>query len=265
MELKLILTAAGVLGGIGIVLGSLLAYVSEKMKVEIDPKLEATIEALPGLNCGACGYASCEEAAEAIVKEEVSLNVCLAGGEETAKTLAEVYGVSVESPVYTTKSVVHCGKGRNEVDKKFIYNGERSCFAAQLSTGGDVPCSYGCIGFGDCVAACPFNAVTLDERGLPVFDNEKCPRCGLCVKACPRNLIELIPISGRIVIACSNKDIGKETREVCDVGCIACRICERQCSGTYVVKDNLAVVNYEKSEQGLACVEKCPTKCIKVT
>ncbi len=264
MNYGLIFTAAGILGGIGIILGGLLAYVSVRMRVEIDPKLEATIEALPGLNCGACGYAGCEEAAEAIVKGEVSLNVCLAGGEETTKALSEVYGVSIEAPVYTTKPVVHCGKGRNEVEKRFIYNGEMSCFAAQLSTGGDIPCSYGCIGFGDCISSCPFDAIYLDERGLPVFIDEKCTRCGLCVKACPRNLIDLVPKSAKVIIACSNKDIGKETRKVCDVGCIACRICEKQCPETYIVKDNLALVDYEKSEAGFPCVEKCPTKCIKV-
>lgn len=264
MELTLVILASATLGLLGALLGGLLAFAGEKMKVEVDPKLEALIEALPGLNCGACGYVGCEAAAEAIMKGEAPLNMCIAGGEETAKTVGAVFGVEVEKVAVTTLPVVHCGKGRNKVEAKFNYNGQKTCTVVQLSTGGDIPCSYGCLGYGDCVNVCPFDAVKLDQDGLPVFDLEKCTRCGLCVKACPRNLIELITNKAGIYVACTNRDKGKEVRDVCDIGCISCKLCEKNCPNAAIVVNNeLAEVDYEKCKVALVCVEKCPTKCIK--
>jgi Na+-translocating ferredoxin:NAD+ oxidoreductase RNF subunit RnfB len=263
MNLTLILEAAGVLGGLGLIIGALLAYVGEKMKVEVDPRVEEVFEKLPQLNCGACGYAGCELAASAMVKGETVPSACVVASEEALNDIARVLGVEATRKGYTIKPVVHCGKGRNATEAVFEYSGVKTCSAAN-QFGGDVPCSYGCLGYGDCVAVCPFDAVHLNEDGLPEFDLDKCTRCGLCVNACPRNLIEMITMEAGIYVACSNKDIGKNVRAVCDVGCIACRICEKNCpNGAFKVENNLAYVDYEKCKLAFVCVEKCPTKCIK--
>lgn len=263
MDVRLIVSAAGVLGGLGIVIGALLAYVGEKMKVKVDPRVEQIYELLPQLNCGACGFAGCEQAAESIARGDSPPTTCVVAGEEELKLIGSIIGVEVGKKEYTTKPVVHCGKGRNNVEPVFEYNGLKTC-AAVNALGGDVPCSYGCLGFGDCVSACPFDAVHIGPDGLPEFDLDKCTRCGLCAKACPRGLISFIPQKAGIYVACSNKDIGKKVREVCDVGCIACRICERNCpNGAFKVEENLARVDYDKCQLALVCVEKCPTRCIK--
>lgn len=264
MDLTTIIFAIAILGGLGVVIGAALAYVGEKMKVEMDPRFERVVDILPGLNCGACGYAGCEAAAEAIVSGDAPLNICIVGGEEELKLLGELFGEEVGAQETTTKPVVHCGKGRENVEPLFEYSGEKSCEVVDITTGGDVPCSYGCLGYGDCVEACPFDAMWIGEDGLPEFDLDKCTRCGLCVEACPRNLIELIPKKGGINVLCSNKDSGKNVRAVCDVGCIACKLCERNCPNeAFSVKDYLAEVDYDKCKLALVCVEKCPTKCIK--
>lgn len=263
MGIDLVLNAVLALGALGLVIGFALAYVGEKMKVEIDPKVEQIFELLPQLNCGACGYAGCELAAAAIARGEAPPTACVVGGEEELKLIGSILGVDVSKKEYTTKPVVNCGKGRNNVEPVFVYNGEKTCKAVQ-TLGGDVPCSYGCLGYGDCMRACPFGAITMGSDGLPVFDLNKCTRCGLCVQACPRGIISMIPIKAGIYVACSNKDIGKLVREVCDAGCIACRICEKNCpNSAFKVENNLAEVDYEKCQLALVCVEKCPTKCIK--
>ncbi|MCX7831704.1 MAG: RnfABCDGE type electron transport complex subunit B [Actinobacteria bacterium] len=263
MDISLVLQAVAVLGGLGLLIGALLAYVGEKMKVQIDPKVEKIFELLPQLNCGACGYAGCELAAEAIAKGEAPPNACLVGGEEELKLIGNLLGLKVEKKLYSDKPVVNCGKGRNEVETQFEYEGLKTC-AAVNAMGGDIPCSYGCLGFGDCVRVCPFDAVHIGEKGLPVFDLEKCTRCRLCEKACPRKIISFVPNDAGIYVACSNKDIGKNVREVCNVGCIACKICEKNCpNSAFKVEENLAKVDYDKCQLALVCVEKCPTKCIK--
>ncbi len=264
MNLTLILEAVAVLGGLGIVLGGLLAYVGEKMKVHIDPKVEAIFEVLPQLNCGACGYAGCEAAAQAIAEGKAPPDACVVGGEEELKFIGEVLGVQVTKTGYTVKPVINCGKGRNTVEPVFEYTGEKTCYAVQKQFNGDIPCSYGCLGYGDCERVCPFDAITMDESGLPLIDLDKCTRCGICVKTCPRGIIQMIPQKGGIYVACSNPEIGKNVRAVCDSGCIACRICEKNCpNSAFSVENNLARVDYEKCQLALVCVEKCPTKCIK--
>lgn len=263
MEFNLVFQAIAVLGGIGLVIGSLLAYVGEKMKVQVDPLVEKVFDLLPQLNCGACGYAGCEQAAVAIAKGDAPVSACVVGGEEEIKLLSSILGVEAEKKAHTTKPAVKCGKGRNDVQPVFDYIGEKTCFALN-AIGGDIPCSYGCLGLGDCMKACPFGAITLNDKGIPEFDLSKCTRCGLCVKACPRNIIALIPQKAGIFVACSNPEIGKNVREVCDSGCIACRLCEKNCPNSAIkVENNLAVVDYEKCSVALVCVDKCPTKCIK--
>jgi electron transport complex protein RnfB len=261
MDLALIFKAVATLGGLGLIFGGLLEVASKKFAVEVDPRVEKVMEILPGLNCGACGYAGCEGAAEAIVKGIVSVDVCNVGGPEAAEKIAELLGVKIEKKE-ATKPFLKCGGGRRVVNLKFEYDGVKDCALIHSLNGGDLACSYGCLGYGNCERACPFDALHIVD-GLPQFNDEKCVRCGLCVQACPRNLIELIPEKAGLGNACSSKDKGKVVRKICSVGCIACGACVKVCeSGAIQLIDNLAVIDYKKCTACLKCVEKCPTKCL---
>jgi electron transport complex protein RnfB len=257
----LILKSIGTMGGLALALGTFLFIASKKFHVETDPRVERVLSILPGLNCGACGYSGCEGAAEAIAKGAVSVDVCSVGGAEAAEKIADLLGVKIEVKE-AAKPFLKCGGGRKVVEAKFDYDGVKDCLIAQSLNGGDLSCSYGCLSYGDCERACPFDALRIID-GLPQFDDEKCVRCGLCVKACPRNLIELIPEKAKLGNACSSKDKGKVVRKICKVGCIACGACVKICeSGAIQLVDNLAIIDYEKCTACLKCVEKCPTKCL---
>ncbi len=147
------------------------------------------------------------------------------------------------------------------------YEGVSSCMAASLLYGGDTACTFGCLGMGDCVAVCQFDALSMDkETGLPVVDEAKCTACGACVRACPKNLFELRkkgPKSRRIFVSCMNKDKGALARKGCAVACIGCGKCEQVCAfDAITIKDNLAYINYNACRFCRKCVEVCPTNSI---
>jgi len=250
-----------VLGLLGFIFASLLGLAASYFKVEEDPRLAQIVEALPGSNCGACGSASCHNFAERLLKGEVQVNGCVAGGEVVAKKLAEIMGVE-ELAIHKKIAAVHCGAKEDQRKKKAIYSGVKTCAAANLVDNGGLLCRYGCLGYGGCFEVCPFDAIKM-VKGLPLIDPEKCTGCGKCVAACPRGIISLVPYDFRVVVACSSHDRGAETRKICPVGCIACKICEKQVSEVFKVVDNLAIIDYSKV--GVDCtpaIEKCPVKCI---
>ncbi|MGB9586462.1 MAG: RnfABCDGE type electron transport complex subunit B, partial [Anaerolineales bacterium] len=224
--MEIFLASILVLGLLGFMFAALLGLAADYFKVEEDPRLVQVVEALPGTNCGACGSASCYNFAERLLAGEVQVNGCVAGGEEVAKKLAEIMGVE-ELAVHKKIAAVHCGAKENQRKKKAVYSGVKTCAAANLVDNGGLLCSYGCLGYGDCFNVCPFDAIEM-KGGLPVIDPEKCTGCGKCVAACPRKIISLIPYNFRIIVACSSRDRGAETRKICPVGCIACKICEKQ-------------------------------------
>ncbi len=258
----MIITAIIVLGLLGFIFAGLLALAANYFTIEEDPRLAAILAILPGANCGACGAAGCHAFAEKLVKGEVLVSGCLAGGADIAKKLADVMGLEQVTDVHKQIAAIHCGAIASQRKTKANYNGVKTCRAATLVDSGGLACGFGCLGYGDCACVCPFDAIAMRD-GLPVVDPEKCTACGKCVLACPRTIISIIPADFKVVVACSSRDKGAETRKSCPVGCIACKICEKEVPEVFKIDDNLAGIDYTK--KGISCdvaITKCPTKCI---
>ena len=227
---------------IGFVAGVGLSLASKFMAVPVDEKQEKIAEALPGANCGACGYSGCDGYAAAIASGEAEPNLCAPGGAAAAAAIAEILGVEVKNEPKV--AFIAC-KGNREITKqKYNYQGLESCAAASLLYKGPLECEFGCIGFGDCMRACPFGAITL-ENGKPIVCEDICVGCSKCVAACPKAIISLIPKDHKTTVNCSNKNKGAAVVKACAVSCIACRLCEKQCEvGAISIVDNLAVIDH---------------------
>lgn len=247
--------------GLGAVMGALLAFASKIFAVKTDERAETIRECLPGANCGGCGFTGCSAYAEAVVNGEAPVNACTVGGAETAKKVAAVMGVEAGETV-KMRAQVMCS-GTNEYSKKkYIYSGVSDCVAASKIGGGNRVCPNGCIGLGTCVAACPFSAISV-VNGVAVVDYTKCEGCGVCVRACPKQIIKLIPFDSRHWVGCMSVDDGKTTRKYCDVGCISCKLCEKNCPEQAIAVDNfVAKIDYSKCSGCDKCVDKCPRHII---
>lgn len=256
-----ILITTVVVAVLGVLVGYGLVYTSKKFHVQVDEKELAVRAALPGNNCGACGYAGCDAMAAAIAKGEAPVNGCPVGGAASAEKIGAVMGVNADVLERKT-AFVRC-KGSCEVTKnQGNYVGIPDCRTAALNGIRFTDCDYGCLGLGSCAAACPEHAIRV-ANGVAVVDRTKCIGCGICVKTCPRGLIELVPQSKHVIVQCSNKDKGPQVKKVCSAGCIGCMLCTRQCEhGAISVEANLARVDYETCVQCGKCVEKCPAKVI---
>lgn len=261
---KTIYLALAVLGGLGIVFGIALAVVAARFVVKVDPKVEKVRETLPGANCGACGFAGCMGYAEAVVgNPDVAVNLCAPGKSPVAERIAEITGKKAEK-IEPKIARVFCQGGTSLSQRKFIYTGVHDCTAAVLAAGGDKSCEYGCLGYGTCMRACPFDAITMSPDNLPVVNPDRCTACGKCVAACPKQVIELGPASKAVVISCHSRDKGADTKKKCQVGCIACGICVRTCPvDAIAVENNIARINFDKCIVCGLCVKKCPTGAIK--
>lgn len=262
-----ILLAVIIVSVIGLVLGLILAIASIVMAVPVDEKAEKIEGALAGANCGACGYSGCAGYAEALSKGETTdTTLCSPGGEETVKAIAEILGVATTKTVPQT-AVVRC-QGSAEYCKPVMnYHGALSCKAAtQLFKGGKA-CNYGCLGFGDCVEACPYDAIHINDKGLAEVDSLNCRACKICINTCPKNVIELVPLYRKeAVVYCNNTDKGAQTRKECSVGCIGCMKCKKVCPEEAIdVKNFLAHVDQTKCIGCGECVEGCPTGCLKLS
>lgn len=252
----LTMTALGFLFSSGLVL----AY--KKLRVEEDPKIEKVAAVLPQVNCGACGFSGCRAFAEAVVKGKAEANGCPVGGEEVALNVAAILGVKA-GEVIKKVARVHCRGTRQAAQDRGVYLGISTCYASHL-VGGTKQCSYGCMGYGDCVQACLFDAIHIGKDGLPIIHEDKCTACGKCVDACPRNILELHPLTQNILVYCRSEDRGPTARKVCKNACIACGICVRACPEAIVLEKNLAVItDYKKIDPAkIPEIEKCPTKSI---
>lgn len=252
---------------IGVVSAVILYVVAQKFKVEEDPRIDIVEAILPGANCGGCGFPGCRGLAEATVKA-TSLDglMCPVGG---AATMAKVAGaLGMEATTAAPKiAVVRCNGSCENRPRTSIYDGAKSCAIQHSLYVGNTACSYGCLGCGDCVSACPFDAIHMDEAtGLPVVDDDKCVACGACVKACPRSIIELRnkgPKDRRVFVSCVNKDKGAVARKACKVSCIACTKCQKECPFEAItITANLAYIDYSKCKLCRKCVSVCPTGAI---
>ncbi|PID57409.1 electron transporter RnfB [candidate division KSB3 bacterium] len=243
----------------------LLAVADNKLRVEEDPRVTAVYEALPGVNCGGCGFPGCMPFAEHVAAGEAPINGCAPGGSETAQKIASIMGVE-SSNTEKQIAVVLCHGGREESVRNAEYRGVENCRAAVMIAGGGKECQYGCLGYADCVASCPFDAITMNENDLPVVDAERCTACGNCVEACPRNLIELHAVSHKMFVFCKSLDKGPAVKKACSVGCIGCRLCVKNSpvENGITMQGSLACINHDICPSSDLVVEKCPMNTIQL-
>jgi Na+-translocating ferredoxin:NAD+ oxidoreductase RNF subunit RnfB len=254
-----------ILGALGLIFGLGLAVASKKFHVEIDPKIEAIAGALPNANCGACGFPGCAAYAEAIVMHNAELNKCAPGGSAVVKEIARIMdreAVEADKKV----AVIKCQSGGiNNTFLRYEYSGVPTCKAATLLDSGPNRCKWGCLSMNDCLRACQFDAIHLDENGMRIINQEKCTGCGMCDKACPRHLIEIISAKKTVHILCSSHDKGAEAKNACGnkTACIACSLCVKKCPQKAIeMKDDLAVINYDLCIMCGICADACPTGAI---
>jgi Na+-translocating ferredoxin:NAD+ oxidoreductase subunit B len=255
------------LSSLGIMAAAILYVVAQKFKVYEDPRIDEVQNALPGANCGGCGFAGCRNFAEAIVKADSfeGLN-CPVGGASLMGEVAAILGreaVAVDPLI----AVVRCNGTPEHRPRTSTYDGVANCRVAHSLYAGETACGFGCLGLGDCVAACQFDAMYMDSvTGLPVISDEKCVACGACVKACPRIIIELrkkAKKDRKIYVSCVNRDKGGPARKACNVACIGCGKCVKVCEyDAITMENNLAFIDSTKCVFCRKCVPECPTGAI---
>lgn len=258
-----ILNAALVLGVMGAVFGLLLAIASRVFAVEVDERQELISAELPGANCGGCGFAGCSAYAAAIVAGKAEINKCAAGGNECAAAIAGIMGVEA-SATERCVATVKCSGKTDVAKKKFVYSGVNDCLAAMRLGGGQGPneCPQGCIGLGTCVAACNFGALSIVD-GIAHVDHEKCVGCMACMDVCPKKVIVKVPYEADITVLCASNQKGAALRKYCNIGCLGCKICEKNCPNDAIhVVDNLAYIDYSKCTSCGICAQKCPRHLI---
>ena len=267
-----ILIAIGVLGGLALVFGLVLAAASKVFYVETDPRLDQLNECRPGANCGGCGYAGCGGYAEAVLKGEAPIGKCASGGNECARSMAAIMGVAAEE-VTRKVALVRCS-GEKRYDKsgnlvagakvKAEYEGFRDCIAASKVGGnGPLSCKFGCLGFGTCVKACKYEAISI-VNGVAKVNEDRCVGCMACAAACPRQLIIPVEPHRNVVIACNSMAKGAVTTRGCTVGCIGCGLCKKICPHDAIsIEQNRAIIDYSKCDSCGLCATVCPKKLIK--
>ncbi len=257
------LYAIGILMILGFLFGAGLAFASRVLAVKRDERIEMIEEALPGVNCGACGFGGCSGFAEAAVRGDASPGGCPVGGLEVAQEIARILGQEIETSDAREVAIVRCRGTSEAAAERFEYVGEPDCDAAHAVAGGHKVCEYGCLGLGNCVRVCPFDAIFMGDDGLPLVDEEKCTACGNCVEACPRDIIALMPEGLPVYVMCVSHDGPRESRKACKNACIACGLCVRKFPDSYTLEDNLARIDYENCEGCEGAIEVCPTGALQ--
>ncbi|MFP4525137.1 MAG: Fe-S cluster domain-containing protein [Bacteroidales bacterium] len=255
------------LSSLGAIAAIILYAAARKFKVYEDPRIDQVEEVLPGANCGGCGYPGCRGFAEALVKaDDISAFNCPVGGNETMQTVAKILGKEIEEQEPRV-AVVRCNGTPENAPKTTKYEGAETCAIQNMIYGGETGCHYGCMGFGDCVEACQFDAIFMNkETGLPYVIDENCTACNACVEACPRDIIELRKKNKKdrkIYVSCVNQDKGALARKVCQVACIGCGKCVKVCPfDAITMENNLAFIDSDKCKLCRKCAPECPTNAI---
>ncbi|MCL2284867.1 MAG: RnfABCDGE type electron transport complex subunit B [Firmicutes bacterium] len=248
---------------IGIVCAAILSIASKIMYVAVDERVTKINAALPGTNCGACGFPGCAGYASALIENsETKSNLCTPGGADVVAQISAVLGIESEA-VASKVAVILCGSDADTQTKKMTYTGIQSCYAAATVFCGESACAYGCLGYGDCKLVCPFDAICV-TNGLARVNRNLCTGCGLCVAACPHKIISIQNGESKTHVLCSNIEKAAAVRKKCTKCCFGCGRCMRECpEKAVVVENNLAKIDYEKCTDCGHCVGICPTKCIR--
>ncbi len=258
-----ILIAFLVMLAVAIIAGVMLLVFSHFFAVPENPQKAIIRECLPGINCGACGYKGCDDYAASLAEgEETKPNLCIPGAQTVADQIGEILGVEAE-PFEDVVAFVACNGTCGATFKVADYEGVQTCKAASMLYGGNNACRFSCLGYGDCAAACPADAICMAD-GVACVDTSRCLGCGICVATCPKQIITMLAQETQTVVMCSNTQKGADARKACKNACIACKKCEKTCpNGAISVVDNLATIQYEKCTNCGACVKECPTGCLK--
>ncbi len=250
--------------GLALVAGILLSIFSKVFAVKTDERVEQILEVLPGLNCGVCGYSGCENYANELTNNDAPTNKCVPGGDGASAKISTILGKDYQD-VIEKVAFVRCNGQSPEITKdSYTYQGERTCVACNMYYQGKGDCDYGCIGFGDCIKECSYNAIRI-VNGIAMIDKELCKGCTMCVVACPKKLIQMRDYIKNVFVKCSSCDNGKTTISKCSNGCIACKKCEKVCpTGAITVTNNIASIDYDKCTACLECAKNCPKQCIEI-
>lgn len=262
MNIISILAAIAVVGGTGLCIGLLLGLAGRKFAVETDERVEQVRALLPGNNCGGCGFAGCDDLAKAMAAGKAVPDDCPVNSADINKELGKMLSISAENH-YRMTAYIKCNGTCDKTEKQYHYFGMRDCRKLALIPGkGEKACSYGCMGMGSCKDICPFQAITIED-GIAVVDKSACKACKKCIDICPNHLIELIPYDLDYQVCCNSNGKGKEVKAVCEVGCISCKRCVKQCEvGAVTYKNHLAHIDAQKCIGCGECAQKCPTKVI---
>lgn len=253
-----VIYAVLVLGVIAVVFGLILSVAAKAFEVKVDERLPKIQACLAGANCGGCGYPGCDGYAAAVVKGEAAPNCCVAGGAATAEKVAAIMGTDAGSGERFV-AFVPCSGGTGHAELFFDYQGPQDCVAAmRFGNKGPKMCQFSCVGMGNCVRACQFGAMHI-ENGVAEVDREKCVGCMKCAAACPKKIVQKVPYEQKVLVGCRSNDKGAQTRKICDQGCIGCMKCQKECpEGAIVVTNNLAGIDYSKCIGCGKCAEVCP-------
>ena len=257
-----IIIPALIVAAVGLIFGIILTIAAKVMFVPVDEKVAAIREALPGANCGGCGYAGCDDYANAFEgNPDLSPSLCPVGGADLAAKIASILGVEagdVEEKVAMVMCQGNYGVTKQIMEADRIY----TCKTAKMFYGGNWACPHGCLGMGDCQRACSYDAIRI-VNGVAMVDREKCIGCGACSKVCPNKLVDMVPKKMLVHVACKSVDKGAVTRKTCENGCIGCMKCQKSCKfDAIVVENNLARIDYSKCKNCGLCAKECPTGAI---
>lgn len=264
MDTGSILVSGAILGSVGLAFGALIAAANRKLRVWEDPRIDGTTELLPGSNCGACGSPGCRGFAERLVAGETSPAGCTQVDEEQVEAVAAYLGVDAGESVQRVARLL-CAGGTDVSVRHGTYTGEPTCGAAAAAAGGGKACAWGCLGLADCARACDYGAITMSATDLPVVDPAKCTACNDCVVACPKDLLEVMPVTRKLVVQCKSLLEGDAAQATCEVACTGCGKCAADVApGVIEITDGLAVVDYARNEEATeAALARCPTGAIQ--